>query len=131
MSALENKVRKLLRSKYIYFSQAEITLIREQFRWYVEDRGGNLNQYKNLCVELRDLFEPERRNGGDTYRRRIEEVCKSEIQGYFAYMFEVHEELFKNCDTGYWVSNVGLADALGRRLNDAKSYLRDQKKKKS
>ena len=126
MSGLKRRVDRFIKRSLVYFSPTELRLIADHYRWYVEDADAKVDQFKEKCDELWRLRETSEEDGR-LYLAKLEEVAKTDLNGYYSLMYRIHKFLLDNSQWGYWTSSPVVAELFLGRLKDAKRYLNDKR----
>jgi hypothetical protein len=118
----------MLKSNYVYFPPADLAIIRDHFLGSLVDEGGTPSQYTGLFKELTQILAQETDECIEEYREKLNELCRINPRGYYAWMYKVHSDLHDDHLEGLWIWDTNFIGILMRKLDDARRYFRNKKK---
>lgn len=122
MSGLKSKINRLVRNNFVYFSTADLAVIRDQFKGYVDDQGATVGQYKKAFEELETALDRRIKGVGNEYRDKLDKLYESDVKAYYAWMYKIHAGLHRNHQDGLWSSDAKFIGILLQKLENARRY---------
>lgn len=128
MSGLRGRIKRLTRSNYVYFSPADLAIIRDQYLGYLTDEGGTPKQFSTVCEEIEQIISQRTPETIEAYSKKLNEISREDPKAYYAWMYQVHSNLHNDHLDGFWIWDTKFIEILMRRLDDARRYFRDKQK---
>lgn len=126
MSGLKTRVSKLVNDKFVYFSYADLVLIRDFFKDYLDDQDAVLKDYDKQCKELEACLEQWVKDKSCDYHARVNELAQNDPLAHYAYLHKIYVGICASHPTGWWVWETRVAEPFFTNLKAAKKHFEDK-----